>query len=105
MHDVSVADGLYAELYEAYAKIQSVYYNGAENINMFAVDFQQFQHSVLFAFDTSRSDEAFMNGAVDIRLEINASKNIPSKTAAYCLVIYENEFEYSPLNEIVIRKV
>lgn len=105
MHDVNVADGTYAELYDAYAKIQLVYYNGAETANLFGNNFAQFQDDILFAFDTSRSNETFTNGAVDIRLEIKSNNAIPAKSAAFCLIIYENEFEYSTHHGMVVRKV
>ncbi|XP_031632652.1 uncharacterized protein LOC116346630 [Contarinia nasturtii] len=105
MHEFDIGAGRFSELYEAYANIQSSYYNGAENRNQFAIDFAKFQTNGMFAFDVSRSDESVKNGAVDIRLEIKASENIPAKCTAYCLIIYDNEFVYSPLDGIVERSV
>lgn len=105
MNDVDVENGRFSELYQAYANIQSSYYNGTEDTNPFGINFKEFQTNVLFAFDTSQSEESTINGAVDIRLEIKASKNFPEKTTAYCLIIYENEFDYSPLDGTVVRRV
>lgn len=105
MHDLDIGSAKYSELYEAYANIQSSYYNGVENINQFSVDYGEFQSCVIHAFDVSRSDESVKNGSVDIRLEMDTITNFSSKTAAYCLIIYDNEFTYSPLNGIVERVV
>ena len=105
MHDVDIGKGRYSELYEAYANIQSSYYNGMEIKNLFANSLKPFQSDALFAFDTSRSDESNKNGGIDIRLEIKASENIAAKTTAFCLIIYENEFVYSPFDGMVVRSV
>lgn len=105
MNDINVKEAKYAELYQAYTNIQSSYYNGLEGKNRFANSFAEFQTDVLFAFDTSRSDETHMNGTIDIRLEIKATENFPTKVAAYCLIIYENEFLYSPADGLVERCV
>lgn len=68
MHEVDIGGGLYSELYEAYANIQSSYYNGAEGRNLFANTFAQFQSDVIYAFDASRSDELLTtSNGVDIR--------------------------------------
>lgn len=101
MHNLDIGNGSYSELYEAYANIQSSYYNNVENLNQFAISFGQFQQTnVMWAFD-----EAVQNGTVDIRLEIKAKANFPEKITAYCLIIYDNEFVYSPLDGIVERCV
>lgn len=105
MHELDIGGGRFSELYEAYANIQSSYYNGAENKNLFANTVKDFQLDVLFAFDTSRSDDSLNSGAIDIRLEIKAKENLAAKTTAYCLIIYENEFVYSPFDGTVVRSV
>lgn len=105
MHDVDISVGKYTELYETYANIQSSYYNGAEHRNLFAIDFKHFQTCPIFAFDVSRTDESVQNGTVDIRVVISTTTNFPTKTTAYCLIIYDNEFVYSPLDGTVERCV
>lgn len=105
MHEVDVGGGLFSELYQSFADIQSSYYNGLEDKNSFGTSYSDFQMNTIFAFDTSRVDESLLNGAVDIKLEIKAKENISANTAAYCLIIYENGFEYSPLDGLVFRCV
>lgn len=105
MHEADFGGGKISELYEAYANIQSSYYNGAENGNQFHISYTNFQTNAMFAFDVSRSDESVKNGTIDIRLEINAKETLPAKVTAYCLIIYDNEFVYSPLDGIVERVV
>lgn len=105
MHDIDISKGRYAELYEAYVNIHSSYYNGIAEKNQFAIGFGEFQKDVMFAFDVSHSDESVKHGTVDIRLEIKATENIPAKTTAFCLIIYENQFVYSPLDLIVEKCV
>lgn len=105
MNDLDIGGAQYAELYHIYQRIHSSYYNGIEPSNPFAISFGNFQNCTLFAFDTSRSDESLIGGSVDIRIEIKTRQNIPPNTAAYCLIIFENEFTYSPFDGIVTRGV
>lgn len=105
MSEVNIGGGLYAELYNAYSSIQPSYYNGMEPFNPFNVSCTNFQSSPLFVFDTSRADESLIDSSVDIRVEITARENIPENTTAFCLMIYDNEFTYSPFDGIVTRKI
>lgn len=104
MNDLNIPEGLYAELYQAYANIQPSYYHTGEK-NMFANDFGHFQDRLMFAFDTSRADETLTNCAVDIQLEIKVAKVLPTKTKAYCLIIYDNQFKYSSCDGLIERCV
>lgn len=105
MSDLNIGDGTFAELFDSYARIQSSYYNGTETTNPFGLSCAHFQLSPLFVFDTSRADESLINSSVDIRVEIKTRVNIPANTIAYCLIIYDNEFIYSPFDGIVTRKI
>lgn len=105
MNEIDITGGLYAELYDMYAKIQSTYYNGVEPSNPFGMGFGSFQHRPLFVFDTSRTDELLINSSVDIKVEIKAPEIIPARTAAYCLIVYDNEFTYQPFEGIVVRSI
>lgn len=105
MNDLDIGGGICAELFEAYSRIQSSYYNGMEPTNPFHITCTDFQNSPLFVFDTSRADESLINSSVDIRVEINTRQNIPENTKAFCLIIYDNEFTYSPFDGIVMRKI
>lgn len=94
----------YQELYHAFLQIQPSYYSelGTEN-NALLFTYEQFGNNPIFAFDCSRSDESLIGGAVDVRLEINSRENIPANTAAYCLIVHDNQVEYSPFSGIVVR--
>lgn len=105
MNMLDIGGGLCAELYNDYANIQSSYYNGTEPANPFSLNASDFQLSPLFVFDTSRADESLIDSSVDIRVEIKSKENIPANTAAYCLIIYDNEFTYSPFDGIVVRNI
>lgn len=105
MNELDIGGGIYAELFSHYASMQSSYYNNAETSNPFALNCSAFQESPLFVFDTSRADESLIDSSVDIRVEIKTRQNIPGNTAAYCLIIYDNEFVYSPFDGIVVRNV
>lgn len=91
------------ELYYNFMQIQSKYYGSEDKNNPAILTYAEFVQSPIFAFDCTRSDESLLGGTVDIRLEINARDNIPENTAAYCLIIHDNQIEYSPFSGIVIR--
>lgn len=105
MHEVNIAQGRCLELYEAYTKIQTSYYNGMEPMNLFNSSLKEFQTDVLFTFDVSRADESLNNGSIDVRLEFKSDNNLPAKTSAFCLIIYENSFDYSPSDGLVVKQV
>lgn len=92
------------ELCLAFNKIQKSYYNGRGGINPYDFSYESFGQNPIFAFDCSRTDESLIGGTVDVRLEINARANIPENTVANCVIIYDNQFEYSPFSGIVIRR-
>lgn len=105
MNEVNVGSAQYSELYHAYASIQQSYYSNTETTNLFNISFASFQERTLFAFDTSRADESLIDSSVDIRVEIKTRYNIPPDTSAYCLIIYDNEFRYSPFDGLVVRNM
>lgn len=93
------------ELYYHFTKIHSSYYNGAESFNSIELNEKNFDNRFIFAFDCTRADESLLNSMVDVRVEINARENIPDNTAAYCLMIHDNSFQYSPFNGIVNKNI
>lgn len=105
MAEFDIANLRFSELYEMYSRAQSTYYNNTESENHFALSFNEFQNSPLYVFDTSRADESLIDSSVDIKVEMKASQNTPGQTAAFCLIIYDSEFSYSPFDGIVERKI
>lgn len=105
MNELDIGGGIYAELYSHYANAQSTYYNNVELSNPFLMGFTDFQKSPLFVFDTSRADESVIDSSIDVRVEIKTRENILADTSAYCLIIYDSEFTYSPFDGIVVRNV
>lgn len=105
LNDVIIGGGIFSELFNMYANIHSSYYNYSEAANLFHLKYGEYQTSPVFAFDTTHADESLISTSVDIKIEIKTSVNIPVGTAAYCLIIYDNEFVYSPIDSIVVRSV
>jgi len=56
---------------------------------------------MLFAFDCSRQNESLKTGSIDVRVEFEATANIPANTSAYCLMIHEVIKEYRPMSGLV----
>lgn len=99
----SFGDSNYEEVFNAFAAIQQSYYPGDAG-NPMSYTYANFGSYPIFAFDCSRTDESLLEGAVDIRLEIEARTNIAAQTVANCLIIYDNYFEYSPFSSIVAKR-
>lgn len=94
--------GNYSILYEMYANFRQSYYNTSIDP---LLDLSTFgERAPLFVIDCSRQNDSLKTGPVDVRLEIESSKDIPDNTSAYCLIINDRLFEYKPLSNIV-RKV
>lgn len=91
------------EMFLAYLRIQKAYYDRSQNKNPLELSYETFLEHPIFVFDCTRSDESLFGGVVDVRLEINARENIAANTAAYCLIIHDNQIEYSPFSGIVMK--
>lgn len=105
MNDIDIEGAQYSELYDMYTRIQQSYYHGTETTNFFALKYGHFQSCPLFAFDTSRADESLIDSSVDIKVEFKTRENIADNTAAFCLIVYDNEFSYSPFDGLVVRNI
>lgn len=90
-----------------FARVEKTYYNGAGGTSPLDTfrTFEQFLLRPLFAFDCSRTEESIKPGMVDVRLEIEASQNIPANTSAYCMIIHDNLVRYSPFTSAVHRDI
>lgn len=97
------ANSKFANLYYMYYKFQESYYQRAHPAPYLAVT--DFQQSPIYVFDVSRQNEAVKNSAIDVRVEITCSAQMPANTTAYCLIINESKVSYSPLTGIVTKHV
>lgn len=89
----------YSILYEMYANFRQSYYNTSIDP---LLDLKTFgEKAPLFVIDCSRQNDSLKTGPVDVRLEIESSKDIPENTTAYCLIINDRLIEYRPLSNIV----
>lgn len=59
----------------------------------------------LIVFNTSRMPLEIKNAPVDVRLELNFSKDVEATTSAYALLIYDKLITYNPLTGLVLRQV
>lgn len=100
---VHLGQNYFFELYHMFQAIQQTYYNETSVRNPLGVSLTDFQQRPIFAFDCSRTDESVKKGMVDVRIEMDASANIPRNTTAYCLIIHDNLVEYSPFTSMVSR--
>lgn len=89
-----------AILYEMYARFQESYYYKPKGEPCFT-PLNYFQIAPIVVIDCSRQNENLKNGAVDIRLEFETSKNIPDNTSAYCLILHDKLVKYNPLTNTV----
>lgn len=97
--NLNFEEGNYGILYEMYANFRQSYYNASVDP---LLDLKTFKSKApLFVIDCSRQNDTLKTGPVDVRLEIESSKDIPDNTSAYCLIINDRLIEYKPLSNIV----
>ncbi|KYM96991.1 PREDICTED: uncharacterized protein LOC108782881 [Cyphomyrmex costatus] len=92
-----------AILYDMYAKFANSYYGYERNEALLSLA-QFISSAPLVVIDCSRQNESVKSATVDIRIEFECRKNIPSDTTAYCLIIHDRLIEYNPLTNVV-RKI
>lgn len=87
-------------IYEMYSRFQSSYYIGSEDQP--CLDKFTFQEKTpLIVIDCSKQVETLKTGSLDVRIEIQTTKDIPKDTIAYCLIIHDALIQYTPLSGIV----
>ena len=89
----------FAKAYEMFIRFRESYYGLESDPTVGRNDYVS--HHPLIVIDCSKQNEAIKEGVVDMKLEIETNVNVPENTVAFCLVIHDKLFEYSPLsNEI-----
>lgn len=89
----------YALLYDMYSRFQDSYYHTQSQPLMDKQNFKDY--APLIIVDCSKQNESLKSAPVDIRLEFEAAENFPEHTSAYCLIIHDKSFTYSPSTSIV----
>lgn len=95
--------GLISEAYESYVDFQRSYY-GKEAEPLLSRT-QYFNHSPIFVIDCSKQAESIRYGTVDIKIEIEARKELPDNTTAYCLLIHDKVVKYTPITNHVTKSL
>ncbi|KAK9680523.1 hypothetical protein QE152_g39030 [Popillia japonica] len=65
----------------------------------------QFKLCPLIGIDCSHQEDAIHRTGVEVRIEFTTKESIPKDTTAYCLILHNKMYEYSPFNKVVRRKV
>lgn len=98
--------GVYSVLYESFLNFKRQYYGvKSSNIQINPPHFKT--KTPLVVIDCSRQVDSLRSGAggaIDIKLEMEFKKPLPTDTSAYCLIINDSLFEYTILNKTV-RKI
>lgn len=89
----------FAVLYDMYARFQHSYYYKANEPLLSPSQFVE--NAPLIGIDCSYQAEALHKSGVEIRIEYSTKKEIPDATTAYCLILHDKAFQYSPLTKIV----
>lgn len=98
--------GVYSVLYQAFVNFKRQYYNNkSSNVQINPPHFKT--KTPLIVIDCSRQIDSLrsgVGGAIDIKLELEFKKSLPTDTAAYCLILNDSLFEYNILTKTV-RKI
>lgn len=97
--NIDIAEDKFSLLYEQYAQFQQSYYGRRCEPLLSVAEFKN--KAPLCVINCSRQSETLKTGSVDVRIEIETSKQIPDQTSAYCLILNDCVFEYKPLTSIV----
>lgn len=92
-------------LYHMFSDFQHSYYPHRQHDSYTSIDYDTFdKYTPLIVIDCSRQNELLKSGAIDVKLTFDSTENFKPKTTAYCLILYDNIYEYTPLSGMV-RKV
>jgi hypothetical protein len=88
--------------YDMYTAFQSSYYGRIGSPTLSYDDFTN--NCPIYVIDCSKQNDSIKIGTVDVRLEIFTSKAIPASTCAYCLILHDTHYTYTPITGDV-RKI
>lgn len=88
-----------ALLYDMYARFQESYYGTPSRPLLDREAFKSY--APLVVIDCSKQNESIKAAPVDVRLEFETSEDFKKLTTAYCLIIHDKSFTYSPSNSLV----
>lgn len=98
--------GKCAIAYNNYTKFkESYYHDGSGYPSDPIMTYADWISSPIFVFDCSRQSESLKVSSVDVKIEFQTQANVPTSTAAYCLIIHDNILQYNPLTGIVTRNL
>lgn len=98
--NVNFEEFKYAHLFLHFLNFKKTYYN--KTVCEIDVDITSFKSKYsIWVIDCSRQQEAVKTASIDVRLSIEANKNFPEKTHAYCLILSDRLFEYNSASGIV----
>ena len=100
---VDFAKGQVSQLYEMYAKFQQSYYGKDPEPILSRKYF--LENNPMWMIDCSNQPRPLKLGGVDIKIEINASAEIPDNTSAFCLIIHDKIVKITPLTSDVRREL
>lgn len=84
-------------MYEMFKSFYYAYYNKRSNEPLVPYD-KWLSNTPLIFINCSKQVESLRAGTIDIRLEFEFDKNVPSNTHAYCLLINDCVMSYTPLS-------
>lgn len=84
----------YAVLYDMYVRFQESYYLRPSQPLLSKEKFKEYAPIVVI--DCSKQNETIRSAPVDIRVEFETGKDVPTNACAYCLIIHDKSFEYEP---------
>ena len=99
--DIDAEQHQFSVAYEMYLKFQFSYYGkSTEPLLSRTAWFQKYR---IIVIDCSHQNELLKTGPVEVRVEFELRENVPERTAAYCLLLHDKLFEYTPLSSLVTK--
>ena len=90
----------YNMFYHAYCSFSSAFNGLPDPTPLLTIeDFKN--KAPLFVIDCSRQRESLQHGPIDVKLNFESNDNFPDQTTAFCILIHDTVFEYSPLTSII----
>lgn len=89
----------FASLFEMYSKFRKSYYDLSNEPLFLPNEYKNI--APLIFIDCSFQRDVIQSSNISMRLVFETHKDIPEKTTAYCLILYDKVFTYNPLTKTV----
>lgn len=103
--NLDFSQNLYGPAYYAYTDFQNSYYSREAHECAPLLNYNEFKDLPVFVIDCTYQPEAVKSSTVDLKIEFQTTKDFPTTTRVYALVLHDSLIKYNPISGSVQKVI